>query len=280
MNFQTRSTTPAFIVTLFLCTVFMFSLSHAQQKTFDEKSFFSGLKDSYYILSEQSIENFTALVTSHKMENLAKNLWQNEEIFPLQLIWFTPDKIFISQRGVPSVPEDSVAIYQEIVDGLKQQLKGLLLDLQRFYLVGIYESIGQDYSIRMQDQIIEVQFAFAAAGDTTKVRYMFGRNGLCLRIEVSYPGQNREIHIFPDFRLIKTKWLCTGWTVQNYMNNEIESGFQVQVTNSLVNNIWVPTDIIIGVQKADTPGDTYFDRIRLRNYLFDQSIQLKSNSNR
>lgn len=276
MHLQTRPKTFPLLVYPILFIVIIFSLSHAQQKTFDEKAFFSSLKDSYYILSEQDIENFTALVTSYKMEKLAKNLWQNEEIFPLQLIWFTPDKIFISQRGVPAIPDDSVAIYQQTVGGLKQQLKGLLLDLQRFYLVGIYESIGQDYRIRMQHQIVEVQFGFSSAGDTTNVKYFFGRNGLCLRIEVSYPGQNRQIHIFPEFRLIKTKWLCTGWTVQNYMNNQIESGFQVQITNKLVNNIWVPTDIIIGVQKADMPGNTFFDRLRLRNHLFNQSIQLKN----
>ena len=74
---------------------------------------------------------------------------------------------------------------------------------------------------------------------------------MCLKIETINPDTSAKVVTYPKFKTVKTKWLCSGWVVQNIKNDEIKSGFEVQLKNSLVNNIWVPHEILIIVQKTD-----------------------------
>jgi len=252
---------------------------HAQSTTFDEKAFFNQLRDSYYTLSATGSRNFVALVTSLKMETLAQELWKNKEVFPLQLIWFNPNKIYISQKGVPKIPKGKYKEYQQVVNGLKMQLKGVLLDLQRFYLQGLYNSIAGDYTIQHNEKAVQITQIQKEGDSEIKSKYLFGLNGLCLYNEIVYPKERKVITIEPHFKTVKSKWLCTGWKVQTVIDGEVNSGFNLVIENVFVNNVWVPSRIIIEVQKAEAKGKTFFDEIKLKNYLFNQSIQLMGSPN-
>jgi hypothetical protein len=212
------------------------------------------------------------------METFSEENWQNKEVFPLQLIWFAPDKLYLSQQGVPTIKDNKYKEYQEIVDGLKQQMRGILVDLQRFYIVGLFESIHSDYKIEHNDEVVWITYNSGTAENEIPVIFTMGKNGLCLKIEISYPADNKQIVIYPSFKTIKTKWLCDGWSVQTIVNGEVESGFILELNNTLVENIWVPMQIDIGVQKSDDPGNTYYDVIKLKNFLFNQSIELLNNA--
>ncbi len=266
---------------IYFALVFLLSVTriNAQKASFDEKEFFSHLRDSYYTLSASGSRNFVALVTSLKMETLADEMWKNKEVFPLQLIWFNPNKIYISQKGVPKIPQGKYKEYQEVVNGLKMQLKGILLDLQRFYLQGLYNSIAGDYILQHNKEAVQITQVQKSGDMEIKSKYLFGLNGLCLFNEIVYPKEQKVITIEPHFKTVKSKWLCTGWKVQTVVNGEINSGFNLVINNVFINNVWVPAKIDIEVQKADAKGKTFFDQIKLKNYLFNQSIQLMSQPN-
>lgn len=258
---------------IFIIILFIIPIS-AQETPFDEQAFFKNIKESYYTLNDTELKNFTTLVTSLKMEKFAEEQWKNKEVFPLQLIWFKPDRLYLSQQGVPTIPQDKYKEYQEIVDGLKQQMKGILVDLQRFYITGIYETISDKYTIKLDKDVVLISYNAGNEENQIPVNYIMGINGLCLKIDISYPKEKKQILIYPSFKTIKTKWLCDGWSVQTVINGEVESGFILELVNSQVENVWVPIQINLGVQKSDERGNTYYDIIKMRNYLFNQSIEL------
>ena len=130
----------------------------SQNNIFDEKQFFQEIKNSYYNLNDTNLENFTALVTSLKMEKFAKEIWKNEEIFPIQLIWFKPNRLYIAQQGTPTITENRYKEYQDLVEGIKQQVKGILIDFERFYITGLYESIKSDYTITTKNEFVWIDF--------------------------------------------------------------------------------------------------------------------------
>lgn len=251
----------------------------AQGELFNEQDFFNSIKSSYYNLSQTRLKNMSALVTSTKLETFAKETWNNSEIYPLQLIWFNPDKIYLSESGVPKLDEKQKAEYRELLDGLKLQVKGVLMDLQRFYLVGIFESIQPDYVLSKNEEAVQINFEVHNATSPTRVKYLFGYNGLNILIQIEYPSEQKQTVIYPQFKTVKNKWLCTGWSVQNFVLGEVNSGFTLKINNRLVEDIWVPGELLIEVQKADTKGQTYYDAIVLRNFLFDQPLKLNDTPN-
>lgn len=270
---------PRLVKRIFISGILLFSLSSilfAQEKEFNEQDFFNRIKTSYYNLSDTGTKNFVALATSKKMELFAKEAWDNSEVFPLQLIWFNPDKLYLAQQGVPKIAQDKYQEYQEILDGLKMQLRGILPDLQRFYLGGFYDSINPDYTLQHNEEAVQITFTTNDPSGETKVKYLFGYNALNLLIQIDYPQQNKQIVIYPKFKTVKTKWLCTGWSVQTYVDSKIQNGFNLTLKNRLINEAWVPVDILIEVQKSESKDQTFYDEIRLRNFLFNQSIEFNN----
>jgi hypothetical protein len=266
------------MIRIILISLILITNAFCQEKDFNEQEFFKKIKESYYTLNGTGAKNFTSLITNSGMESFAEEQWNNKEIFPFQLIWFAPGKLYLSQQGVPTIKEGKFKEYQDIINGLKGQLKGVFIDLQRFYISGLYGNINDDYLIKHNDQIIEISFEAGDQDNRTQFNYTFGLNGLCLKIETLNPDTSTRVVTYPKFKTVKTKWLCSGWVVQNIKNDEIKSGFEVQLKNSLVNNIWVPYEILIIVQKTEEMGNTYTDIIKIKNYLFNQAVELLNNS--
>jgi hypothetical protein len=262
-----------------LAVLLLFSFSAAQDFHLDEKQFFTDLENSYFSMSGTELQNFTCLVTNSSMEDFAEKKWENDEIFPLQFIWIRPDRIFLSQQGVPALNDSLQKEFESLFSDLKQQVKAILLDLQRFYINGIYSSISQDYILVKKKQVIDILFDVTQDSLNTQFKYTFGMNGLCLKIETGYPQINRTIITYPKFRVVKTKWLCTGWEVQIIDNGEVSSGFAVTLKNQFVDPVWVPVQVDLQVQKKEEAGKRYADILKFKNYLFNQSLQLIDEAN-
>ena len=248
--------------------------AEAQISNFDERDFFKRVRDSYYSLSDENVRNFTALVTNASLEEFAQKLWNNAEVFPIQMIWFAPDRLFLSQQGVPTLPKDKYGEYQQQIAALNQQVKGILPDLQRFFFRGIYNSLREDYEISFDDeQTVILNYISGSGPQETDLKYYFGLNGMCIKIETLYPSEGKRVVTLPRFRAIKTKWLCTGWTIQTVENDSISGGYIISLKNKIVNDLWVPINIQIEAQKADRAGETFTDIVKIRNYLFNQPIE-------
>jgi hypothetical protein len=254
--------------------ILFFQPVFSQENSFDEQSFFLKLENSYYTLTNTKTKNLKALVTSANFSKYAKNTWDNSEIFPLELIWFNPDKIYITEKGLPTSQQDYEKTMEMTVT-LKRQLKGILVDLQRFYFSGIYKSIPNNYQIRNNEQAVQITYEAGEGSTYTKVKQLFGLNGLLLGIEVYHSAEKKMITVKPEFKTVKTKWLCVGWEVQTSLDGQIKNGFKLKIENRFVNDVWVPSEIGIEVQKADMPGQTFYDVISIKNYLFNQPLELK-----
>lgn len=246
---------------------------YSQETPFEEQAFFKKIDQSYYSLGATKTKNFTVLLTNLRTEAFAKENWKNSEIFPLQLIWFASDKVFIAEQGVPSLNDSTKKIFVSLVSDLKKQVTGVLYDLKRFYFNGIDKSISQDYLLRKSADSVEVKFTSVYKGDSTNFTYYFGENGLCLKIVAESPAKNTKVETYPHFKIVKTKWLVTGWDVQMSSNNKIETGFIIDIKSKMYNEIWVPSEMLITVQQSKTPGATYTDVIKFRNFLLNQPLQ-------
>ncbi|KAA3609846.1 MAG: hypothetical protein D8M58_08625 [Calditrichaeota bacterium] len=246
---------------------------YSQDTAFEEQAFFKKLEHSYYDLGSTGVKNFTVLLTNLRTEVFAKNNWNNKEIFPLQLIWHSSDRVFLAEQGVPALSDSSKKTYTPMVSDLKKQITGVLYDLKRFYFSGIDKSISQDYTLKKAGNFIEVKFNSVFEGDSTYFTYYFGENGLCLKIVAETPTKNTKVETYPHFKIVKTKWLVTGWEVQMSENNKIQTGFVINLKSKMYNDVWVPSDMMIAVQQTKTPGTTFNDSIKFRNFLFNQPLQ-------
>ncbi len=256
----------------------LLSLALLPAQEFDEKSFFNALQKSYYSMSQSGINNFTALVTNSRFETFASEQWDNRETFPLQFIWLSNGRLFLTEQGTPALKDSAdISRQQELISDMKSQITGLIWDLKRFYLDGVYNVIEDDYTIRPMEQIVEVRFTTTTEDDTSHYKYFFGLNGLLLKVETFQPAKNTIVETYPSFKVVKSKWLCEGWEVQMRVNGEIETGLIIKITNREINGVWVPDTFLITVQQSKTPGVTYFDAVKFRNYLFNRSLQLINN---
>ena len=128
------------------------------QKSIDEKQFFKNMDKSYYSLAATNLSNFTALVTNLSVEKFGLDNWKNDEIFPLQLIWSSPNRIFISEQGVPSLSDSLKNTYLVKISSLKLQIQDILLNLRKFYFNGIYQSISENYILKHAEEVVSIEF--------------------------------------------------------------------------------------------------------------------------
>lgn len=243
------------------------------QDSFNEQAFFENLKSSYYSLESTHTKNISFFVTNLTVESFCSKEWKNPEIFPLQLIWLSPNRLFISQQGVPALSDSSKIVYSKLVNDLKNQIMNMLFSLKTFYFADIYNSIPENYQLNKKENLIQIKFSSTVQEDSTLYEYYFGLNGLCVKIISLTPAKNLKVEIYPNFKISKTKWIIEGWQVKIYNNNEIQTGYVVEMNYREKSGIWIPTDIVINVQRKEEEGKTFSEDLKFRNALFNQPMQ-------
>ena len=113
-------------------SVFVTSICHGQTDSLNEQQFFKNLQNSYYYLESTKTKNFTALLTNSVVEEFAKTNRKNSEIFPLQVIWYSPNRFFLSEKGVPALNDSLRGIFSEQVQDLKLKVQDILINLRQF----------------------------------------------------------------------------------------------------------------------------------------------------
>lgn len=259
---------------LILIALLTVVLGNAQPK-FDEASFLQSMKLSYYTLENTKLQNFIVSVSSAKFDVFTKQNWDTIGMAPIKIIWNKPDKIYISELKFPfKMNASQKQKYREIVNALKLQMKGLLLDLQRFYLNGLLdEKLMDRYTLRHTDQAVQMTFTGIDNQGTT-VKYLLGLNGLCIMIDIEYPLQNKQMLLYPEFKTVDQKWLCQGWTVQTSVAGQVVSGFNLRVNYKKFQGIWLPESFYIEVQKQDQKDKIFYDEVKLFDYMLNQNITI------
>lgn len=249
-------------------------IANYQTDVFNEKVFFKKINNSYYSLESTTVKNFTVLLTSKSTENFARGNWNNNEIFPIQVIWYSPNRIFISEKGVPAISDTLKNIYLKQVNDLKNRFQTLLSNLKHFYFNGIYNSLSDNYQISQINNQICIQFKEIFKTDTVNYSYYFDEDGLCIKNIYKSEKSGLLIETVPFFRQVKTKWLIEGWEVTTLKKDKIQETYVIKLKNILIGQIWVPGEISILMKDSSPYNAAKTDILKLRGYLFNQFLKI------
>ncbi len=244
------------------------------QISFNQEEFISRVKTIYHSLSLKGLDNFSCWVTSNIFLEKTKGFF-NEEEFPFEIIWKSPNKLFYIKRAIPSltVPENQKQVEQIKMD-LLQELKGLLIDWQRFYAGNVLDDLPETHLIYSNRDTAFIQYQKYDSGKNLKIKMLFGVNGLLMKIITIYPDTREEIYIYPGYLLVEDKWLCDKWMVQMLKNGQVEGGFTVKLESRKFDKYWIPVRILMQLQKKEYNTKLFIRDYKLRNIILNKEIKI------
>jgi hypothetical protein len=255
----------------FLLVMLLYRPSTAQLDTVE---FFQRVNSLYYTVESCGLQNFSMWVTSDFFRENIDSAASTQE-YPWEIIWVRPNKIFFIKRPL-FLTGDSTKFHlaQKLQLEMQQELKGLIIDWQRFYGGSILADLPPHYNlIALQDTIL-LKYESREQDKKMDVCQYFGQNGVCLKVRFKYVDSGQEIYIYPVFNYIDIKWLCSGWQVQMLENNEVSSGFIVQIFSEKINTCWLPKKIIMQLQTKKTPAIIFKREYEISNIITNRSIKV------
>jgi hypothetical protein len=240
------------------------------QISFNREEFLSRVKTIYHSLSLSGLDNFSARITSNVFLEKTKDFY-NEEEFPYEIIWKTPNKLFYIKRAMPTLAD---TVQQNLVEqtrkDLLQELKGVFIDWQRFCAGNVLDDLPETHLIYSNRDTAYIQYQEYDRGKNLKVKMYFGINGLLMKIVTSYPDTQEEIYIYPGYMLVENKWLCNKWTVQMLKNGQVEGGFVVKLELNKYDQFWIPIRIIMQLRKKELEKRLFIRDYKLRNIILNK----------
>ncbi|MFC2088889.1 hypothetical protein ACFLSX_04745 [Calditrichota bacterium] len=225
---------------------------------YDEKTFFSRVNSIYHNLESTNIENFALAATSDFFEISTNEFLDNDSYFPVEVIWVSPNKMYFLKKTFPADLDTSKKkIVFQLQKDMQQGLKGILIDWQRFLGGKILDDLPENFKVTNIDDTVHVEFEAIENNIPVYMKFYFGINALCFKIETTYKNSNQKMITLPAFVLIKNKWLCTKWTVKIIKNGEIESGFIVELKSQARGESWFPLQTLITVQTKEKLNETF-----------------------
>ena len=241
---------------------------------FNESEFLYRARTIYHSLRVTDLDNFSSWVTSNIFQEATKDISQ-EEIYPLEIIWKNPDRLYYIKRPLPSVgnAEKQIEIEQHQIDLIKE-LQGLMIDWQRFFAGNILDELPETYLIRVAEDTVIIDYELFEDGKNVKTKILYGKNGLCLKIITEYVHKNEKIYVYPGFDLVENKWLCNRWRVQIYVNNSVDSGFDIFFQSRKLDNYWVPQRLVLQLQKKGIDNTLFMRDYKFRNVVLNKDLQI------
>lgn len=258
--------------TILIFSILLTSLNFAQ---FNEEHFVQRVNSIYHSLEKNGLQNFSADLNSDHFAEITGGLKQDPPYYPLQFIWAAPARMFFIKKAPP---EDLTEQQQKTVGKLQQELqpelRGILLDWQRFMAGNLLDKKIENYQFDVAGDTVYIKLNDVSDVDTTVVKYTFGQNGICLKISSNELAKKRKTVTYPAFRLIEGKWLCTGWDVQIENSGEISGGFRVLINSKKINEMWFPWDLRLIVQTKEKLNHTFVRNYSFRNIQLNRKIQI------
>jgi hypothetical protein len=242
----------------------------------DSVSFLQKVKSSYYSVQSTALPNFSQWVTSDYFRERMKGVLGEGE-YPLEMIWIGPDRLFFIKlpllSAIDSIQSDAV---QNLQLEMQQELKGILIDWQRFYGGEILSGVPPRSvcSLSSSRDTVLIKFEIMEQEQKIDVCFYFGENGLCLKLKLHYRESARDILIYPTFDYIDGRWLCSGWQTQIIENGDVQSGFLVQIVSEKVDRYWLPKKLNMQLQTTKIKDVVYKREYYFANTLLNRSIQL------
>ena len=246
---------------------------------FDEQEFFNRIKKNYYALELTDLNNFSSWVTSNAFEEASKKIY-DEEIYPLELIWVSPNDSYFIRRPIPTISDTAaLAKIMEAQSSLQEELKALLIDWSRFYAGRILASMPPDYRLELKEDTVYLSFKDPNEPQLDEVRLLFGRNGLIIQTSLVYSDSSKEILTYPEFKYTGEYWLCTGWRIQIWERGTVSSGFQVKVISDRIGKYWIPSQFQMTLQSQNIRDKLFIRVYNFRNIRINRDIQVLNRGN-
>jgi hypothetical protein len=246
-------------------------IAHAQ---FNETEFLYRVKTIYHSLRLTGLDNFSSWITSNVFLEATKEI-SEEEIYPLEIIWKNPDLLYYIKRPLPNAADsEKQKDIQQLQIDMIQELQGVLVDWQRFSAGNILDEIPEAYLVTAKDDTVFVEYELFENGKNVKTKMFFGKNGLCLKIITNYLHKSEIIYVYPGYILVEDKWLCNKWTVQIYLNGQIDSGIELNLKSRKLEDYWIPQRLVMQLQKREIDNTVFIRDYKFRNVVLNKDLQI------
>lgn len=241
---------------------------------FDQQTFFKRANSIYHNLGSSNITNFSMAITSDNFEYQMKDIVNHEEYSPIEFVWTKPRQINLNRLPVPSNLDSTQQIKLiQLQSEMLQGLRGIFIDWQRFLGGNLLYDLPEKYNIDTMDDTVHIIFESYENNLPIKLKFYFGINALCFRIETIYQSINQTINTYPTFALADNKWLCTEWMVNIIQHGEITSGFNLIFKSGKFKDSWLPLQALIRVQTRQKLNQTFTRLFKFRNLEVNDNIK-------
>jgi hypothetical protein len=241
---------------------------------FSEVEFFNRVNSIYYTLEQTDLKNFTCWLTSNIFINATEGFFK-EEVFPLEFIWMSGNRMYFSRRALPVLGDTTKDhLVDRLQESMRTEFRALLLDWQRFYSGRLLQYMPPDYKITVQKDTVVLTYKSVEDTEDVVNTMLFGKNGICLKTTLAYPSRGEKIDTYPLFKYTGEKWLCIGWQVQVYEGAEISTGYQVEVKSQRVDKYWLPQVFSMTLQTSRDKKSLYVREYYFRNILVNRKIEV------
>ena len=260
---------------LYFKIIFLIFVSSAySQVRFNESEFLYRVRTIYHSLRSSGLINFSSWVTSNIFLDETKDIF-NQEIFPIEIIWTNANLIYYIKRPIPDIDkENTLEVVKKLQMDMLEELKGLLIDWQRFAAGNILDNMPETYLITSENDTAFIRFEKYEDGRNLKINMLFGVNGLCMKIINEYPDTGEKIFIYPGYLLIDDKWLLNKWTVQILKDDQVESGFFVELENKKMDNYWIPQRMILQLKKKGLEDKWFIREYKFKNIILNKDLKI------
>jgi hypothetical protein len=259
---------------LILFIILGITITNSLKAQFSEPEFVYKVKTSYTSLKASGLDNFSCWVTSNIFLEAIKDI-SEEELYPLEIIWKNPDLLYYIKRPLPNVgnTEKQKELQQSQMD-LIQELQGLLVDWQRFFAGNILDELPETHLITTKGDSVFIDYELFDNGKNVKTKMIFGKNGLCKKIITNYIHKNERIIVYPGYTTVENKWICNYWRVQIFVNEQIDSGFEISLESRKVENYWIPQRLLLQLQKRGIDNTMFVRDYRFRNVVLNKDLKI------
>jgi hypothetical protein len=227
----------------------------------------------YYVLSQTEIKNFSAWVTSNLFAEKAQN-FTKEDIYPVEIIWHRPDKLFFIQRPIKAENDSVYQILEKYQHSLQKELKAILLDWKRFCVKPLLSELPPNFLFKNNGDTVIFSFRRTEAKDSLDIDIFLGKNGYCLKIVSHDRKTNQRILTYPTYTYSGNKWICAGWLVQIQDGDEITNAYTVRITNKTVNNVLLPETFVMQLQTKRETEQIFRREYQFLNIRVDRDLKI------
>ncbi len=232
----------------------------------------------YHTIAGPEVQNFTFKITTAGYINFIKPHADSTFYYPLKVIWFNNGKTYYEIQPFPTLSDSLRKQLLRNAQALKNLWSFVLPEFVKFLVHPPLHDMPEDASISFGKDTVGVTIRFAE--DTQKIFYSetFTRGGQLGR--TLWQSGAEKVIKYPMFDEVNGKWLCMGWDIQVYQNENVQSGVRVWVVHGRQNERILPEQLNLVIQRRDENGKALQNNYVLfvKDFAFNQDIQIVSST--